>query len=87
MMAPLAMTVGTWVAANGPHKTKPSGVTTVMIGGFLGKMVFFGAYVVIMLRVIALRPMPFVISFTAYFIGLYLVEALYLKRLFRERAG
>jgi len=28
------------------------------------------------------QPVPFVASFTTYFIGLYLVEALYLKRLF-----
>jgi uncharacterized membrane protein YdfJ with MMPL/SSD domain len=53
-----------------------------MMGGFLGKMVLFGAYVVIVLRGLSVRPVPFVASFTVYFIGLYLVEALYLKRLF-----
>jgi hypothetical protein len=33
-----------------------------------------------------LRPVPFVVSFTSYFIGLYLMEALYLKRLFSKRS-
>ena len=42
-----------------------------------------GSYVVIVLRGLSIRPIPFVVSFTAYFIGLYLVEALYLKRLFQ----
>jgi hypothetical protein len=45
-------------------------------------MVFFGAYVAVMLAVLRLRPIPFVLSFTGYFIGLYLMEALYLRRLF-----
>jgi hypothetical protein len=30
---------------------------------------------------------PFVVSFTSYFIGLYLMEALYLRRLFSERSA
>ena len=48
----------------------------VMIAAFAVKMVFFGAYVAVMLRGSALRPMPFVVSFTGYFIALALVEAL-----------
>jgi len=32
--------------------------------------------------VVGLRPMPFVVSFTAYFIALYLTEALLMRRLF-----
>ncbi len=82
MIAPLAIAVGTWIAVERTHKTNPAGVTAVMMGGFLGKMVLFGAYVVIVLRGLSVRPVPFVASFTVYFIGLYLVEALYLKRLF-----
>jgi hypothetical protein len=32
--------------------------------------------------VLAVQPVPFVVSLTGYFIALYLVEALWLKRLF-----
>ena len=53
-----------------------------MIAAFAGKMVFFGAYVAVMLRRAGVRPVPFVASFTGYFIALYLIEALCLKRLF-----
>ena len=56
--------------------------TSLMMAAFAGKMVFFGAYVVLVLRGLPVQPLPFIISFTAYFIGLYLIEALYLKRLF-----
>jgi hypothetical protein len=82
MIAPLVVAVGTWIAVERTYKANPSGVTAVMMAGFVGKMVFFGSYVVIVLRGLSIRPIPFVVSFTAYFIGLYLVEALYLKRLF-----
>jgi hypothetical protein len=57
-----------------------------MATAFVLKMIFFGTYVAVMLRVMRFRPVPFVISFTGYFIGLYLIEALYLKRLFSERS-
>ena len=57
-----------------------------MIAAFAVKMVFFGAYVAVMLRRLSLRPVPFVVSFTAYFIALYLIEALSLQRLFAGSA-
>jgi hypothetical protein len=44
-------------------------------------MVFYGLYVALMLKVMALRPIPFVVSFTSYFIALYAMEAWFLRRL------
>ncbi len=75
MLGPLAVAIGTWLAVERAKRQKP----------FAGKMVFFGAYVAVMLRVLRLRPAPFVISFTGFFIILYLMEALYLRRLFSGR--
>jgi hypothetical protein len=40
-----------------------------------------------MLRVLDLRPLPFVVSFTTYFIALHLFEALCLQRLFAGSAS
>jgi hypothetical protein len=57
-----------------------------MVAAFAGKLVFFGVYVTIMLRVLAVRPLPFVVSFTTYFIALHLFEALCLQRLFAGSA-
>jgi len=81
MIAPLAVTVVSWVSIERGHKRDPGSVTRVLMAGFAAKMVVFGGYVLVVLRVFGVRPMPFVVSFVAYFIGLYLVEALYLKRL------
>lgn len=81
MAAPLASAILTWVAVERTHRVAPVRVTSVLIWGFALKMVVFGVYVVTMLRPVALRPMPFVVSFTGYFITLHVMEALFLRRL------
>jgi hypothetical protein len=83
MAGPLLATVGTWLAVGLTHSRAPGRLNSVMVMGFALKAVFFGGYVVVMLRVLALRPIPFVISFTGYFIALYAMEALFLRRLLR----
>jgi hypothetical protein len=82
MMAPLAGAVATWVLVTRTYVRRPERLTPLMVAAFAGKLVFFGAYVTVMLGVLSLRPLPFVISFTAYFIALHLFEALCLQRLF-----
>lgn len=81
MLGPLAMVSGSWVLMERAYRRSPQSLTTVMVAAFAGKLVFFGAYVAVMLRVVSLRPRTFVASFTGYFITLYLIEALYLRRL------
>jgi hypothetical protein len=84
MAAPLAAVGLTWIVTERTHAAAPERVTGVMVIALAVKMVFFGAYVAVMLRVLELRPLPFVASFTGYFIALYLMEALFLRRLFAE---
>ena len=86
MLAPLAGAAATWVLVARTFTSRPELLTPLMVAAFAGKLVFFGAYVTIMLRVLALRPLPFVISFTTYFIALHLFEALCLQRLFAGNA-
>lgn len=85
MLAPLAGAAVTWVIAARLFPARPERLTSMMMAAFFAKLVFFGAYVAIMLKVVMLQPMPFVASFTAYFITLHIVEALYLQRLFAGR--
>ena len=86
MLGPLAAVTGTWVAVDRVYRNRPEDLTGLMAAAFVLKICFFGVYVALMLRVLRFRPIPFVASFTGYFIGLYLIEALYLKRLFSERS-
>jgi hypothetical protein len=83
MLGPLLATAGTWIAAERTYRRNPQALTGVMLGGLLVKALFFAGYVAVMLRGLDLRPLPFVFGFTAFFIGLYGLEALFLKRLFR----
>jgi hypothetical protein len=82
MLGPLAAVTSTWLMTERTYRRHPERLTALMITAFAGKMVFFGAYVAIALMVFRLRPVLFVASFISYFIGLYLIEALYLRRLF-----
>jgi hypothetical protein len=84
MAGPLVSTVGTWIVVARTYATSRDRLTAVMVMGFALKAVFFGAYVVVMLRVLAMRPIPFVVSFTGFFIALYAMEALFLRRLLRS---
>ena len=82
MVAPLAGAIVTWVLVARTYVSRPERLTPLMVAAFGGKLVFFGAYVTVMLGVLSLRPLPFVVSFTTYFIALHLFEAMCLQRLF-----
>ena len=84
MIAPLGAAVLTWIAVQSAHARNPAGVTRVLIIGLAAEMVFFGAYVAVVLTRLHATPVPFVVSFTAYFIGLYAIEAMMLHRLGRR---
>ena len=81
MLGPLVIACGTWALMERTYRTNPQGLTSLMIAAFAGKLMFFGAYVAVMIRAVSVQPVPFIASFTGYFIGLYLIEALLLKRL------
>ena len=82
MFAPLIVVSATWVLTERVYRARPENLTSVMMGAFAGKLLFFGAYVAMAIGVFGVRPVPFAASFTAYFIALNVVEAFWLKRLF-----
>ena len=84
MAGPLASAVTSWIAYERAHRSAPGRLTNVMIAALAAKMVFFGVYVVVMLRVVVLRPVPFVVSFASYFIALHAMEAVFLRRLLAD---
>src|SRR6266508_2173774 len=85
MLAPLVAATVSWILTERTWRRDPSRVTGLMLGAFGVKAVFFGAYVAVMIKGAGLRPVPFVAGFTGYFIALYLVEALLLRRMFAAR--
>lgn len=79
---PLLVAVVTWRLAEQAYRRDPASLTGLMMGAFVAKMVFFGAYVVLVVKGLAQPPTPFAVSFTAAFIAVYAIEALALKKLF-----
>ena len=82
MFAPLVVVSVTWVVMERVYKRHPERLTSTMISAFAGKLVFFAAYLGLAVGVVGVKPAPFVLSLTGYFIALHLIEALWLKRLF-----
>ena len=81
---PLTVAIVTWRMAEQTYRRNPAALTGLMMAGFVAKMVFFGAYVVVAIKGLSQPAVPFATSFTASFIAVYLIEALALRRLFAE---
>jgi hypothetical protein len=82
MLGPLLTACWSWVMAERTYTRDPRALTGRMVMAFAFKLVFFGGYVGVMLRVVRLSPVPFVVSFSGYFIALHVAEAVFLSRLF-----
>jgi hypothetical protein len=82
MLGPLVVAASSWVMAERAWRRNPESLTSWMIAAFAGKMVFFAAYVAVMLKALSLAPVAFAASFAGYFIALHLFEALSLRAMF-----
>ena len=81
MAGPLVSAVATWLVLERTQSATPERLTGVMITAFGVKVLLFAAYVVVILAVLGMRPRPVMVSFTGYYVGLHVVEALFLRRL------
>ena len=78
---PLTSAVVSWAAYVRANEAAPERLTRVMITAFALKLMFFSVYVTAAMRVLDLRPAPFVVSFASAFIALHAMEAFSLRRL------
>jgi hypothetical protein len=81
MAGPLVSAAASWMVTERTQRSAPARVIGVFVATMFAKMMLFAAYVVIMVRLVGLRPVPFVVGFTGFFLGLLVIEALFLKRL------
>ncbi|HUL74388.1 MAG TPA: hypothetical protein VLT86_14875 [Vicinamibacterales bacterium] len=86
MAGPLVAAGVSWLMIDRIARVNPAGLTPLMMVAFAVKLVFFGAYVALALRVLQVAPVPFVVSFTLAFVGLWAAEAVLLHRLAGRRA-
>jgi hypothetical protein len=87
LAAPLLSAVASWLVIERTHATAPERLTNVLVVAFGLKAVLFGAYVAVVLAVLDMRPLPFIASFTSYYVALHFGEALLLKRLLAAGGG
>jgi hypothetical protein len=80
MAGPLVAAVVTWLLITRTLAGDPALMAGRMFLSLGAKMVFFGAYVVLAIRGLGVALVPFIVSFTAYFVALHTVEALLLRR-------
>ena len=85
MAAPLLVVIASWMVAARVYDRQPERLTSVMMTTFAAKAVIFGVYCWLAIGVLRVRPVPFAVSFAAYFIALYAAEAVCLQRLFAGR--
>jgi hypothetical protein len=83
IVGPLAAAAVTWLLAARAHRANPASVTGVLLMAFFTKMILFGAYVVVAMKTLQLRAVPFAIAFTCCFLVLHMTDALLLRRLGR----
>ena len=80
MAGPLVAAVVTWLMITRTLAVDPAQMAGRMFLSLGVKMVFFGAYVVLAIRGLGVELVPFIVSFTAYFVALHSVEAILLRR-------
>lgn len=83
MAAPLLVTIFSIIWIKKVFKADPEKLTSTMAKSFFIKMVLFALYFIIILSFYAFEPNPFVISFTGFFILFYIIEAMFLQKLFQ----
>ena len=81
MAGPVVVAVGSIMMMDRVSQRTPEGLTRLLIRAFVSKMVVFGLYVVLATVLMSLDVVVFVVSFTMYFVLLYLVETFYVYQL------
>lgn len=91
LAGPLVSAVVSWLLMVRAAAGGQARLMALMVKAMAAKMALFGAYVVVLFVLFRPRPVPFAVSFTVFFVVLYALEALFLKRLiatgFSPRAG
>lgn len=81
MAGPVVVAVGSIMMMDRVSRRNPEGLTRLLIRAFVSKMVVFGLYVTLATVLMSLDVVVFVVSFTMYFVLLYLVETFYVYQL------
>ena len=85
MLGPMLISILSILTIKHAYNKSPQLVTAMITKSFFIKMVIFAAYFILILNFYAFEPIPFVISFTCFFTLFYIIEAIFLQKLFQSR--
>ena len=84
MIAPLVVGIVSIQISKNVYQKSPEKLTTSLTKSFFIKMVLYALYFIVILSFYNFEPIPFVISFTGFFILFYVIEAVLLQKLIQS---
>jgi hypothetical protein len=85
MIAPLVVGIISIQISKNVFQKSPEKLTAALTKSFLIKMVSYALYFIVILSFYAFEPIPFVVSFTCFFILFYIIEAVFLQKLLQSK--
>ncbi|MEE2876871.1 MAG: hypothetical protein VX822_03735 [Candidatus Neomarinimicrobiota bacterium] len=83
MAVPLIVGIGTLIKLKAIFERSPEKLTAFMTKAFGTKMVFYGFYLAVIVGFSAFNERPFLVSFIVYFVALHMLEALFIRSVFK----
>lgn len=83
MAVPLSVGIVTVVKVESIFTSRPEKLTSFMMKAFGAKMVFYALYLGAIVGFSAFNERPFLVSFVVYFAALHMLEALFIRTVFK----
>ena len=83
MIVPLVIGLITVTKIQSIFTSDPGKLTSFMMKSFIGKLVIYGVYMIGIVSFSSFNERPFFISFIGYFITLHVLEAFFIKSIFK----
>ena len=80
MLAPTLASVVAWTAIERLRRLNPQKILKCLMLSFLIKFLFFGAYIIVVVKTTQVRPGFFVCCFAFFYLALHMTEALELRK-------
>jgi hypothetical protein len=81
MLGPLVSALVSWLLMIRQHEKNQLGMTRLLIRALAVKVVFFALYIIVLLNLNLVQPVPFALCFAGFYLILHMVEAMGLHRL------
>ena len=85
MVLPWLISLISIVKTRSVYNLNPEKLIKHMTTSMLMKMMSYGLLLIIIFTFISFNPLPFIISFTGYFLTLHITEAFVLRFIFKEK--